>query len=544
MRKEILLQEVKDYLLITAGVLLYAFGVTVFMLPYGLTTGGVAGIAAIVYYATGVEVQVTYIFINVCFLLVAVKTLGLKFCMKTIYGVLSMTFVLWLLQRLTEQPAADGTMYLPRLMGDEAYFMACVLGAIIEGMGLALCFENNGSTGGTDIIAAIVNKYTPISLGSVIMACDTVIISSCYFIFHDWFRVIYGFVMLFVCSMTLDYVVRRQHHSVQMMIFSRNPGGIADAIIRTGHGVTMLDGVGWYTHTDRKVVVSIIRASDKVAIQRLVKGVDPYALISMSDATGVWGPGFDQLKVNDRKENKKKRILVFATHSRSKLEEVRSVMGDAYDIRSLSDIGCGTDIQEKAGSLAGNALFKAKFVKHYYGFDCIADDTAIECDALGGMPGVYSRNYCSYKGPSSDGQDELAVENDDDRVSRELLDTLHGKVDAKPADYDMEKNVERLLAELDAKPRTAIMHTVMAYITGDFNDLGKCHTETFDGVLEGEVAESPAVTDQPVSFYDTVFVPKGQKRTLAEMDADERRQVSQRAKAVTRLKEYLEKEKH
>lgn len=533
MGKAFLMQEVKDYLLITVGVFLYAFGVTVFMLPYGLTTGGVAGISAIVYYVTNLEVQVTYIIINVCFLLVAVKVLGLRFCLKTIYGVLSMTFVLWLLQRLVEMPDPEtGKMMLPRLMGEEAHFMACVLGAIIEGVGLTFCFENNGSTGGTDIIAAIVNKYRPISLGSVIMACDVVIISSCYFVFHDWFRVIYGFVMLFVCSMTLDYLVRRQHQSVQFMIFSRNPGAIADAILRTNHGVTMLDGEGWFTHTDRKVVMSIIRARDKVMIQRLVKGIDPYAFVSMSDATGVWGAGFDQMKVSDEQEKKGHRILVFATHSSHKLEEVRAIMGEGYDIRSLSDIGCQIDIPERAGSLAGNALFKARFVKRYYGFDCIADDTALECAALGGLPGVHSRDYAAYcRGESRDAE-PLVMEAYNDEVSKELLNTLrmHAPEPGKPAGHDAKANVERLLADLDGKPREAMLHTVIAYITGDYDNPAECHTETFDGILEGTIALEPQRTvDESVS-YASVFIPK------------EYEKMSQRAKAVEKLKQALARE--
>lgn len=525
-------QEIKDYLLITVGVMLYAFGVTVFMLPYGLTTGGVAGISAIVYYATGLEVQVTYILINVCFLLVAVKVLGLRFCLKTIYGVLSMTFILWLLQRVVEVPDVNGVMHLPKLMGEEAHFMACVLGAIIEGIGLTFCFENNGSTGGTDIIAAIVNKYKPISLGSVIMACDVVIISSCYFIFHDWFRVIYGFVMLFICSMTLDYLVRRQHQSVQFMIFSRNPQAIADAILKTNHGVTMLDGEGWYTHTDRKVVISIIRARDKVSIQRLIKVIDPYAFVSMSDATGVWGGGFDQMKVSAPKDAKAKRTLVFATHSQSKLQEVRAAMGEAYDIRSLADIGCHIDIPDKSGSLAANALFKARFVKRYYGFDCIADDTALECPALGGLPGTHSRDYAVYN-PSAAEPVPAIAEDFTEELSQELLRTLH--TTGKPATYDAAKNVERLLADLQGKPRQAMMHTVLAYITGDYDNPAACHTETFDAILEGTISEAPTAA----ASYGAVFIPSGYNTTLSQFSPDEYLRISQRAKAVRKLCEYL-----
>ena len=366
--------ELKDYALISVGVILYALGMTVFMLPYSLTTGGVTGVSSIVYYATGIEVQVTYVVINIVLLVIAIKELGVRFCIKTIYAVFFMTFVLWLLQRIIEVPDPDqtGKMILPKLIGDES-FMACVLGAILEGVGLSLCFEYNGSTGGTDIIALIVQKYRTVSLGSILMVCDIIIISSCYFIFHDWFRVIYGFVLLFISSMTLDYCIRRRHQSVQFMIFSRNPDAIADAIVQNHHGVTILDGEGWYTHTDRKVIVSVIRRRDQVMIQRMVKQIDPYAFVSMTDASGVWGEGFDQMKVSDKKRkedrNKKNAVLVCVTNNATKIDSAQQVLGDYYDIRSLLQVGCDTRKEFYSVILGQEPRKRVSFVKKFFGFD-------------------------------------------------------------------------------------------------------------------------------------------------------------------------------
>lgn len=374
MTKSNIFHELKDYALISAGVILYALGVTVFMLPYSLTTGGVAGMASIVFYATGIEVQVTYVVINIILLIIAIKELGIRFCIKTIYAVFFMTFTLWLFQRIIEVPDPNhaGEMILPHLIGDES-FMACVLGAILCGSGVALCFENNGSTGGTDIIAAIVNKHRNMSLGSVIMACDVVIISSCYFIFHDWFRVIYGFVMLFICSTTIDYWMRRRHQSVQFMIFSRNPDAIADAIVKTHHGVTVLDGEGWYTHTDRKVIVSVIRRRDQAMIQRMVKQIDPYAFVSMTDASGVWGEGFDQFKVSDKRpkeeKNKKNETLVCVTNNATKIDTAQQALGDWYDIRSLLQVGCDTRKEFYSVILGQEPRKRVSFVKKFFGFD-------------------------------------------------------------------------------------------------------------------------------------------------------------------------------
>ena len=349
-------------------------GVTVFMLPYNLTTGGVAGISSIIYYVTGIEVQVTYVIINAILLVIAIKELGIRFCMKTIYAVFSMTFVLWAMQRIIEVPNPNNpdTYILPQLIGEES-FMACVLGAILCGTGVALCFANNGSTGGTDIIAAIVNKYRNMSLGTVIMACDVVIISSCYFIFHDWFRVIYGFVMLFICSATIDYWMRRRHQSVQFMIFSRNPDAIADAIINTHHGVTILEGEGWYTHTDRKVIVSVIRSREQAMIQRMVKQIDPYAFVSMTEASGVWGEGFDKMKVSEKKrkedKNKKNAILVCVTNNTTKIDTAQQALGEYYDIRSLLQVGCDTRKEFYSVILGQEPRKRVSFVKKFFGFD-------------------------------------------------------------------------------------------------------------------------------------------------------------------------------
>lgn len=374
MTKSYIMHELKDYALISLGVILYAMGVTIFMLPYNLTTGGVAGIASIVYYATGIEVQVTYIIINAALLVAAIKVLGIRFCFKTIYAVFFMTFILWLLQRIIEipDPANPGEMMLPKFIGEES-FMACVLGAIFCGIGVGVCFENNGSTGGTDIIAAIVNKYKTMSLGSVIMACDVVIISSCYFIFHDWYRVIYGFVMLFICSTTIDYWMRRRHQSVQFMIFSRNPDAIADAIVKMHHGVTMLDGQGWYTRTDRKVIVSVVRRREQFVIQRMIKSIDPYAFVSMTDASGVWGEGFDQIKVSEKKKkedrNKKNAVLVCVTNNTTKIDTAQQKLGDYYDIRSLLQVGCDTRKEFYSVILGQDPRKRVSFVKKFFGFD-------------------------------------------------------------------------------------------------------------------------------------------------------------------------------
>jgi uncharacterized membrane-anchored protein YitT (DUF2179 family) len=176
--------------------------------------------------------------------------------------------------------------------------MACIIGAGILGFGMGFVFINNGSTGGTDIIAWIINKYKDVTLGRLIMYMDIIIISSCYFIFHDWKRVVFGFTVLFILSIVIDYVVNSTRQSVQFLIFSRKYEEIAERInTEIKRGVTLLNGTGWYSKQDVKVIVVLAKKSQSLDIFRLVKDIDPDAFISQSNVVGVYGEGFDKLKV-------------------------------------------------------------------------------------------------------------------------------------------------------------------------------------------------------------------------------------------------------
>lgn len=358
--------EVLDYLMIAIGTAFYCLGVTLFMLPYKLTTGGVAGIASIIFYATGLEVQVSYLAINLMFLVVAVKILGWRFCMKTIAGVGFATLWMWVFQRVLE----DQSGMLPQICGTQS-FMACVLGAMIEGLGLSVCFLHNGSMGGTDIVAACVNKFRDISLGQIILACDICIISSCYFVFHDIERVVFGYVMMAVCSISLDYCIRRQHQAVKFEIFSRNYAGVADAITKAGFGVTVMDGEGWWTHSERKVVVCIASKRYAPIIARCIKRVDPYAFLSIINVESVFGEGFSTMKT---KVKGQLPIVVYVTNDEEAMRKARLHLGTRYDVRSLSDIGCIADLPQTHATECENVLEKARFVTKYFGFDCYATD--------------------------------------------------------------------------------------------------------------------------------------------------------------------------
>lgn len=296
-----LFREAKDYLTITLGLMAYAMGWTLFLLPYQISTGGVTGISAIIFYATGIEMQYSYFVINAAFLGVALYVLGLKFCLKTIFSVLTLTFFLDFFQELMK----DESGTLLQIIGPGQDFMACVIGSIFCGIGIAVVFNVGGSTGGTDIIAAIVNKYRAVTFGRMIMVCDVIIISSCYFVFHDWRRVVFGFVTLIIISFVIDYVVNSARQSVQFLIFSKKYDEIGEAIMsEVNRGVTVLDGTGFYSKQPVKVLCVLARKAEAVSIFRLVKDIDPEAFISQSNVVGVYGEGFDQIKVKSKRIQK------------------------------------------------------------------------------------------------------------------------------------------------------------------------------------------------------------------------------------------------
>lgn len=286
--KQQMLHEVKDYVMIAVGMLLYSIGWTVFLLPNDITTGGVPGIASIVYFATKIPVQYIYFPINFLLLLVAIRILGWKFSIKTIYAVFTLTFILSVMQELTKGLS---------LLHDQP-FMACVLGASFCGSGIGVAFSYNGSTGGTDIVAAVINKYRDITLGRVILICDLIIITSSYFVLRDWEKVVYGYVTLYICSFVLDQVVNSARQSVQFFIISEKYEELGRLINEQPHrGVTVIHASGFYTGHEVKMLFVLAKKRESPIIFRIIKEVDPRAFVSQSAVIGVYGNGFDRIKV-------------------------------------------------------------------------------------------------------------------------------------------------------------------------------------------------------------------------------------------------------
>ncbi len=278
----------KEFVFIAFGLFLYASAWKAFLLPHQITGGGVTGIGALLYYATKLPVSVTFFSINAVLLLIAIRTIGVKFSLRTIYGVGILTLFFSILPQ-----APVGTF-----VGKEENFMACVLGGLLSGVGIGIVFLNNGSSGGTDIIAKVVNKYRNVTLGRILLYCDVLIISSSYFLdFGSIEGIVYGLTAMAITTLTVDMVINGVRQSVQFFIFSKNYELIASKInTEVNRGVTILDGTGWYSKEPVKVITVIARKNESIRIFKIVKDCDPNAFVSQSSAIGVYGEGFDVIK--------------------------------------------------------------------------------------------------------------------------------------------------------------------------------------------------------------------------------------------------------
>ena len=281
--------QYKDMFFITFGILMYAFGYTAFILPEHVVMGGVAGISALLFYAFKLPPGIAIWVLNLTMLVIAYRALSKQFVIRTVIGVTILSSLVGVLQPLFEQ--------YPVITPGEDKFMHVLIGGALGGAGLGIVFSHNGSTGGTDTIVALLNKYTRMSFGRAMQTCDICIICSSYFLFHSLETIVYGVAFTLIASFVCDYVVNGTRQTVQFIIISKKYDAIADTINNSVHrGVTLIKGTGWYSKSDVQILIVLARKYESQDVFNLIKRIDPMAMVSQSFCQGVFGSGFDTIK--------------------------------------------------------------------------------------------------------------------------------------------------------------------------------------------------------------------------------------------------------
>ena len=281
--------NMKDFMFIVFGILLYAIGYTAFILPERVVMGGVAGLSALIYYATNIPAGISIFVLNITLLVIAFSALTKQFVVRTIVGVLLLSLFIGSLQPLFQA--------FPIITAGEDKFMHVLIGGMLSGAGLGVVFSHNGSTGGTDILTVLLTKHFNLSFGRAMQFIDCTIIGSSYLLFHSMETIVYGIVFTLVASYVCDFVVNGSRQTVQFLIISKHYKEIADTINRrVNRGVTVIEGKGWYSKENVEMLVVLSRKYESQDIFAVIKQIEPQAVVSQTFCHGVFGEGFDKIK--------------------------------------------------------------------------------------------------------------------------------------------------------------------------------------------------------------------------------------------------------
>lgn len=282
-------QYYKDFFFIFLGILSYSFGYTAFILPEKVVMGGVAGISALLFYAFNFPAGISIWVLNITMLIIAARALNRQFTIRTIIGVSIMSVIIGILQPFFQA--------YPLITVGEDKFMHVLLGGALGGAGLGLVFSHNGSTGGTDIIIALLNKHFKMSFGRAMQFIDITIICSSYLLFKSTETIVYGIAFTLIASYVCDYVINGTRQTVQFIIISKEYERIADKINKRSHrGVTVVEGKGWYSKKEVDILIVLARKYESQDIFYYIKSTDPNAMVSQTFCHGVFGEGFDKIK--------------------------------------------------------------------------------------------------------------------------------------------------------------------------------------------------------------------------------------------------------
>ena len=288
--------EIKSHIVITLAIILSAIGWCVFLIPNQMLGGGVTGLSTIIYWLTGIPTGVMIFVFNAILIAISFKSLGRRFAISTIYSVVVTSVVFYVMQEYLVDIIKEHYGSIP-LSGVEHRFLAALLGSALNGVACGIIFLEGSSTGGTDVIAVMINKYRNVTIGRLSLFINVAVITCSYFVYKDLELLIYSYVGLMVTSYTVDLTMNGSKQSVQMFIFTSKPHEIADMVGEEIHrGVTMIKGTGWYSKKESEIVMVVVRKIESQRVIRIVKQIDPAAFVSVNTVMGVYGKGFEMMK--------------------------------------------------------------------------------------------------------------------------------------------------------------------------------------------------------------------------------------------------------
>ncbi len=279
------IHTVESYIIITFALVISAIGWVGFLIKSNIVAGGLMGLSTLIYMYTGLPVGPVNFVMNAVLILFAMKILGRGFGFKTIYSLSVLSILVYVLQVYMTEP----------IVPDK--FMAAIIGGSLIGFSIGILLTQGGSTGGTEIVAMMVNKYRNVSPGRVMMVCDVVIIGSSFIYFRDIEALVYGYVVMGLMSGLADMVLTGSKQSVQIFIVSKKTPELAEAILaEVPRGMSILNGKGFYTQEDRELIIMIVRKTEMHEVLRIAKELDQEAFISVANVMGVYGKGFEQYR--------------------------------------------------------------------------------------------------------------------------------------------------------------------------------------------------------------------------------------------------------
>lgn len=285
-----------DYGMITAGSFVMAVGYVFFITPHKIVPGGVYGLGIIVHYLTkgmafwpdGFPIGLFNLLVNIPLTYIGIRMLGPRFGVKTIYGFVSSSIFM------------DG-ITLMRMVGDaplvQDVLLSCIFGGVLTGIGLGLIFKSKATSGGSDILAMIITKYTRIPIGQMLIWVDTAIVLVALAAFKEWQIPLYSIIVIYITGRAVDLLLEGANYNKAMIIISEEHEKIRDKIvIDLERGGTYLKGVGMYTNSEKSVIFTVVNRREVAILEEQIAAIDPHAFITIMDASEILGEGFRSLK--------------------------------------------------------------------------------------------------------------------------------------------------------------------------------------------------------------------------------------------------------